>query len=80
MRATYVVIDLLQLDGRDLCGAPLEERRVLLGDLVAGAQGILREPIRSTALGASIHGVRVRQISHLLVSDLSAAPRKEIMA
>ncbi len=40
-RATYVVFDLLLLDGRDLCRRPLEERRALLADLVADAEGIL---------------------------------------
>ncbi len=40
-RAIYIVFDLLHLDGRDLRRRPLEERRALLADLIADAQGIL---------------------------------------
>ncbi|MEJ7832710.1 MAG: non-homologous end-joining DNA ligase [Nocardioides sp.] len=35
--ATFMVFDLLRLDGRDLTGEPLDHRRALLADLLAGA-------------------------------------------
>ncbi|WP_412778590.1 non-homologous end-joining DNA ligase [Nocardioides sp. Root79] len=37
--ATYMVFDLLRLDGEDLCGLPLHERRRRLGELVLGRSG-----------------------------------------
>ena len=37
--ATYMVFDLLRLDGEDLCGLPLEERRRRLADLDLGPSG-----------------------------------------
>ncbi len=47
-RAIYVVFDLLHLDELDLHRRPLEERRALLTNLVAGVEGILF----SEAIGA----------------------------
>jgi bifunctional non-homologous end joining protein LigD len=37
--ATYMVFDLLRLDGEDLCGLPLHERRRRLGELDLGRSG-----------------------------------------
>ncbi len=37
--ATYMVFDLLRLDGADLCGRPLDERRAMLAELDLGGSG-----------------------------------------
>jgi bifunctional non-homologous end joining protein LigD len=41
MPVVYVVFDLLAVDGRDLCSAPLEERTALLSDLLEPGPSIL---------------------------------------
>ncbi|MFE7068388.1 non-homologous end-joining DNA ligase [Microbacterium sp. NPDC057658] len=40
----YMLFDLLRLDGHDLTGMPLRERRTLLGDIVAGVDAPIQVP------------------------------------
>lgn len=40
----YMLFDLLRLDGHDLTGMPLNERRTLLGDIVAGVDAPIQVP------------------------------------
>lgn len=40
----YMLFDLLRLDGHDLTGMPLRERRTLLGDIVAGIDAPIQVP------------------------------------
>jgi bifunctional non-homologous end joining protein LigD len=44
----YYAFDLLHLDGRDLTRAPLDDRRALLRDVVAGSGLLLSEPLPGT--------------------------------
>ncbi|WP_210208232.1 non-homologous end-joining DNA ligase, partial [Rhodoplanes roseus] len=72
----YDVFDLLHLDGRDLTGAPLAERKAALADLVARAPKgtVLRFSDHLAESGAVVHQHACRMGLEGIVSKRSDAP------
>ncbi|WP_226531728.1 non-homologous end-joining DNA ligase [Microbacterium paraoxydans] len=65
----YMLFDLLRLDGHDLTGMPLRERRSLLDDVVAGLDAPLRIPPVFDDVDAALAASREFGLEGVVVKD-----------
>lgn len=65
----YLLFDLLRLDGHDLTGMPLRERRVLLDELIAGVDAPMQVPPVFDDVDAALAASREFGLEGVVVKD-----------
>ena len=71
----YMLFDLLRLDGHDLTGMPLRERRTLLGDIVAGGDAPVQVPPVFDDVDAALAASEEFGLEGVVVKDPSSRYR-----